>query len=100
VIEDTSSEFDMFEDVRRKLTSLLLREGRDELEAERIALYFVQGVREVPKFLARLAEADEDERAEVLPLFYQVLDNAAALERARRVLLDIEPGSTPENPAD
>src|SRR5437764_2878678 len=95
VIEDTSSEFDMFEDVRRKLTALLLREGRDEIEAERIALYFVQGVRDVPKFLAQLAESSEDERAKVLPLFYQILDNAAALERARRVLLDIKQEPTP-----
>ena len=95
MIEDTSSEFDMFEDVRQKLTTLLLREGRDEIEAERIALYFVQGVRDVPKFLARLAEAGEDERAQVLPLFYQILDNAAALERARRVLLNVEQEPTP-----
>ncbi len=29
MIEDTSSEFDMFEDVRRKLTELLLRAGRE-----------------------------------------------------------------------
>jgi hypothetical protein len=95
VIEDTSSEFDMFEDVRQKLTSMLLREGRDEIEAERIALYFVQGVRDVPKFLARLADTSDDERAQVLPLFYQILDNAAALERARRVLLHVEQEPTP-----
>ncbi|HEX8178905.1 MAG TPA: hypothetical protein VF525_05115 [Pyrinomonadaceae bacterium] len=91
MIEDTSSEFDMFEDVRRKLTEMLVREGRDQLEAERIALYIVQGVRDVPKFLARLAEAADDERAKVLPLLYIVLDNAAALERARRLLLDVDP---------
>ncbi len=41
MIEDTSSEFDMFEDVRRKLTELLLRAGREVREAERIALYIV-----------------------------------------------------------
>jgi hypothetical protein len=91
MIEDTSSEFDMFEDVRRKLTEMLLREGREQLEAERIALYIVQGVREVPKFLARLAETNADERAQVLPLLYLLLDNATALERARRLLLNIDP---------
>jgi hypothetical protein len=90
MIEDTSSEFDMFEDVRRKLTEMLLREGREQLEAERIALYIVQGVREVPKFLARLAETNADERAQVLPLLYLLLDNATALERARRLLLNID----------
>jgi hypothetical protein len=91
MIEDTSSEFDMFEDVRRKLTEMLLREGREQLEAERIALYIVQGVREVPKFLARLAETNADERAQVLPLLYLILDNSVALERARRLLLNIDP---------
>jgi hypothetical protein len=90
MIEDTSSEFDMFEDVRRKLTEMLLREGRAQLEAERIALYIVQGVREVPKFLALLAETKADVRAKVLPLLYLILDNATALERARRLLVNID----------
>src|SRR5256714_11190980 len=89
MIEDTSSEFDMFEDVRRKLIEMLLREGRELIEAERIALYIVQGVRDVPKFLTVLAETSADERARVLPLLYLVLENAAALERARRLLLGI-----------
>jgi hypothetical protein len=95
MIEDTSSEFDMFEDVRRKLTAIFLREGRERIEAERIALYIVQGVREIPKFLATLAETSADERARVLPLLYLVLDNATALEKARRILLNIEPDSAP-----
>ena len=90
MIEDTSSEFDMFEDVRRKLTEVLLREGRELIEAQRIALYIVQGVRDVPKFLTALAETSADEREHVLPLLYLVLDNAAALERARRLLLGID----------
>jgi hypothetical protein len=95
MIEDTSSEFDMFEDVRRKLTEMLLREGHERLTAERIALYVVQGVRDVPKFLAALAETSVDERAAVLSLLYFVLDNAAALERARRLLLGIDQEPTP-----
>ncbi|PYS91044.1 MAG: hypothetical protein DMF64_13410 [Acidobacteria bacterium] len=95
MIEDTSSEFDMFEDVRRKLTEIFLREGRELIEAERLALYIVQGVRDVPKFLTLLAETSTDERARVLPLLYLVLDNAAALEKARRLLLGIDPESTP-----
>ena len=95
MIEDTSMEFDMFEDVRRKLTEMFLREGRERIEAERIALYVVEGVRDVPKFLTALAETTEDERGKVLPLLYVVLDNAASLERARRLLLDIEQSPTP-----
>lgn len=95
MIEDTSSEFDMYEDVRRKLTEMLLHEGRELLEAERIALYVVQGMRDVPKFLTRLAEAGEDERTQVLPLLYLALDNAAALEKARRLLLGIDQTPAP-----
>jgi hypothetical protein len=95
MIEDTSSEFDMFEDVRRKLIAIFLREGREQIEAERLALYIVQGIREIPKFLATLAETSADERARVLPLLYLVLDNAAALEKARRRLLGIEQEGTP-----
>jgi hypothetical protein len=94
MIEDTSSEFDMFEDVRRKLIEIFLREGRELIEAQRIALYIVQGMRDVPKFLTALAETSADERARVLPLLYLVLDNAAALEKARRLLLGIDQDST------
>ncbi len=52
-------------------------------------------MRAVPKFLTRIAEAEDDERAKVLPLLYLVLDNAAALEKARRRLLGIAQTPTP-----
>ena len=59
MIEDTSSEFDMFEDVRRKLTEIFLRGGRELIEAERIALYIVQGVRDHYRTYAQWPELAE-----------------------------------------
>ena len=58
MIDDTSLEFDMFEDIRRKLVEVFVREGRARLEAEKIALYVVQGVRDVPKLLTVLTEEE------------------------------------------
>ena len=84
--DESSIEFDMFEDVRLKLTHVLVSDGRDPVEAERIAFYVVQGVREVPKFLAVLAR--EDAPAErVRELLGAVLENSSQLDRARAMLL-------------
>ena len=82
---ESSLEFDMFEDMRRKLTRLLVEEGRDAVEAERIALYVMQGVREVPKLLNALAGSHTTGR-EVLALLAAVLDKAPTLDKARAVL--------------
>lgn len=91
MMEDTSMEFDMFEDVRRNLTEVLMREGRELIEAERIALYVVQGVREVPKFLTSLSRGIKPEaHREIFEALQVVLDNAAALIKAKNVLLGID----------
>ena len=88
MIEDTSLEFDMFEDMRRKLVEVLVTEGYERLEAEKIALYVIQGVREVPKLLSALAEIRLRARADVLETLHNVLENATALGKARAMLLD------------
>ncbi|HEX8143572.1 MAG TPA: hypothetical protein VF553_13305 [Pyrinomonadaceae bacterium] len=90
MIDDTSLEFDMFEDMRRKLVELFVTEGYERLEAEKIALYVVQGVREVPKLLAALAEISADARADVLETLHAVLDNAWALTKAKALLVEHE----------
>ena len=90
MIEDNSLEFDMFEDVRRKLVEFYQREGRDRLEAEKLALYLVQGIRYTPKLIATIAEADSHTHQEVNDCITSVLDNAAALEKARLLLLGQE----------
>jgi hypothetical protein len=90
MIEDTSLEFDMFEEMRRKLVEVLVTEGHERLEAEKIALYVIQGVREVPKLLAALAEIRTHTRAEVLETLHAVLENGIALSKAQALLLDHE----------
>ncbi len=82
---ESSLEFDLFEDIRRRLMRLLLDEGRGDVEAERIALYVVQGVREVPKLLNALAGGNAPDH-EIRPLLDLVLDNAASLDKARALL--------------
>jgi hypothetical protein len=90
MIEDNSLEFDMFEDVRRKLVEFFQSEGRERLEAEKLALYLVQGIRETPKLIAIVAEADSHPAQEVNDCIVSVLENASALEKARAVLLGLD----------
>jgi hypothetical protein len=90
MIDDNSLEFDMFEDMRRKLVELLVAEKYERLEAEKIALYVVQGVREVPKLLSALSKIKGDARAEVLETLHAVLENAWALEKAKAMVLEHE----------
>lgn len=84
---DTSLEFDLYESMRRRLARLLAAEGCDEISAERIALYVMQGVREVPGLLNALASGSTSD-AETRTLLDAVLDNASSLERARLLLAD------------
>lgn len=82
---ESSLEFDLFEDMRRRLMRLLVEEGRDEVEAERIALYVMRGVREVPRLLNALADGNASDN-EIRPLLDLVLDNAASLDKARALM--------------
>jgi hypothetical protein len=92
MIEDNSLEFDMFEDVRRRLVEVMVSEGRERLDAEKIALYVVQGTREMPKLLKILSESRSHPRAEVLAALKLALENASALEKARELLSDVDAG--------
>lgn len=84
-VNESSLEFDLFESMRLKLALLLAVGGREAIEAERIALYVMQGVREVPRLLNALASTNTpgDETLDILKL---ALDNAESLERARALL--------------
>ena len=87
MVEDDSIEFDMFEDMRCRLTEVLVGEGRDLIDAERIALYVMQGVRDVPKLLSALKKKDRPEiRQKILEALNAVMENSAALDRARAVM--------------
>ena len=83
--DDSSLEFDMFEDVRRNLTRVFEGQGHETLEAERAALYVVQALREVPKLIAAVTNQHRPD-AEVLSILNKVFDNLPALARARAVL--------------
>ena len=85
---ESSLEYDLFESMRRRLARTLVAEGREEVEAGRIALYVMQGVREVPKLLNALASSNVPD-AETRDILNVVLDNAASLERARALLLGV-----------
>jgi hypothetical protein len=85
--EDNSLEFDMFEDVRRRLVEVLVTEGRERLDAEKIALYVVQGLREMPRLVKLLSESRSHPRAEILASLELTLENAGALAKAREMLL-------------
>lgn len=86
IVEDSSIEFDLFEDARQRLTEFLIAEGHDSLEAERIAFYVVQGVRGVPKLLSMLNQSDARSADRTRAALEAVLTNAPALDKARRML--------------
>jgi hypothetical protein len=90
MVDDTSLEFDMFEDMRRRLVEVLVSEGRERLDAEKIALYVVQGLREMPKLFKLLSESRSHPRAEIIATLKLALENAGALEKAREILLVLE----------
>ena len=84
---DSSLEFDLYESMRLKLARLLSKSVGDEVRAGRVALYVMQGVREVPGLLNALASGETSE-AETLALLDSVLSGAATLARARALLDD------------
>ncbi len=87
--DDSSIEFDMFEDARRNLVEALVKEGHEQIEAERVSLYVVQGIREVPRLLTTLARGNSSEPG-IITLLNKVLDNSAALGKARAILLGLD----------
>jgi hypothetical protein len=87
--DDSSIEFDMFEDARRNLVEALVKAGHDQIEAERVSLYVVQGIREVPRLLTTLARGNASE-AGIIALLNKVLDNSSALGKARAILLGLD----------
>jgi hypothetical protein len=87
--DDSSMEFDMFEDARRRLTRVFESQGHDPLEAERAALYVVQGVREVPRLIALLTHGERPDET-ILVALDKVFVNAPALARAHAVLAGLD----------
>lgn len=86
ISEDSSIEFDLFEDSRRRLTEFLISEGCETLDAERVAFHVIQGVRGVPKLLAMLHQTDERAAERTRAALDTVLAGTPALDKARRIL--------------
>ncbi len=88
MIDDTSLEFDMFEDARQRLVMVLVGDGHARIEAEKIALYVIQGLRDMPRFLTMLSDVASYSPAEVIETLHRVLGNANALARAKELMLE------------
>lgn len=87
---DPSLEFDTFEYMRSKLTDVFVSGGHGPLEAAQIALYVVQGVRNVPKLLRIFTIEQSPSHEEILDALGSVLDEAPALSKAKRMLLHLD----------
>ena len=87
---DPSLEFDILEMARLRLVEALMSAGRPALEAERIALYVIEGLRKAPKFLNLLTQMQPPPNADILETLRVFLDEAFALEKARSLLLNLE----------
>lgn len=87
---DPSIEFDTFEAVRLKLVEALIGEGHGQIEAERVALYVVGCARPVSSLLKLVTMGGRASRQDVLEAVSHVLDEAPALEKARRIMLGLE----------
>jgi hypothetical protein len=83
--DETSFEFDLYEHMRLELTRVLREDGREAVEAERIAFYFVQGVREVPRLLNALTQRTLPD-VRIRALLDAAVENAPLLEKARILL--------------
>lgn len=92
MIEDNSMEFDMFEDVRRTLVTVFERDGHERLVAEKLALYLVQGMRDVPKLITMLVEDGSHTQEQLIKSIRDVMNNALAFEKARKLLSKVEEG--------
>jgi hypothetical protein len=85
---DPSIEFDLLEVVRLRLVESLTGGGSYGLiEAERIALYVVGCARQVSKLLKVTTGAEAPSHEDVLEALSRVLNEAQALEKARRLML-------------
>ena len=86
-LTDPSLEFDVFEMARQRLVEVFISEGHERLEAEKIAVYIVEGLQHVPKLLNVLTRIKLPGQTEILEALAPVLAEANALDKARRMLL-------------
>ena len=83
---DPSLEFDLFELVRVRLARALERRGRGEIEAERAALYVVEGLRPMNRFMKVMTSPSQPTDEEMAAALGSLLEEAGALGQAKAVL--------------
>ena len=88
-ITDPSLEFDVFETARQRLVKVFHDGGHESIEAEKIALYVIEGLRHVPKLLNVLTRIKAPSQDEILDALGPVLDEAIALDKAKLMLLRV-----------
>lgn len=93
---DPSIEFDVFEVVRLRLVEALTEAGYGLIEAERVALYVVAAARPVSKLLKVATGPRPPSHEKVLEALSRILEEAPALEKARRIMLRTEEESGDE----
>jgi hypothetical protein len=88
MIDDPSPslEFDRFEDIRRVLADVLVADGHPLIKAEKIALYVMEGMRDMAKLTALLAHSSSRTQQEILLTLLRVLDSAQAFDKARALI--------------
>jgi hypothetical protein len=86
IAEDSSIEFDLYEDARQRLTRFLEIEGHNQLDAERVAFYIVQGVRAAPKLISLLNQSEESSPTQIRAALNAVFDNLNLLNKAQLIL--------------
>jgi len=89
---DPSIEFDFFEMVRVRIVEALTAGGRELIEAERVALYVVEGARPISKFIEVTTGGRPATHEEVREALARLLDAVPALDKARRIMLRIDEG--------
>ncbi len=85
-----SMEFDRFEEIRRVLADVLTAKGHELLEAEKIALYVTEGLRDSSKLMTLLANENSYTHAEILRALQELLNTTQALNKAKDLLLGDE----------
>ncbi|MCP9494643.1 MAG: hypothetical protein MSG64_09330 [Pyrinomonadaceae bacterium MAG19_C2-C3] len=85
---DSSIEFDMYEEIRRKLSRHLVGRGKSMIDAERIALYTVQGIQAMPKLLTVLSQTGVHQDAQISQALRDTLEGALPLTKARAIFMN------------
>jgi hypothetical protein len=86
-----SLEFNRFEDIRRALVDALIEEGFEDLKAEKVALYVVEGMRDVSRLITQVAHSDESESHKILLALRKMLESTKSFDKARAILLIADP---------